>query len=359
MKKKPTLEQALAERTAPGLLAVRTPGGGLRCVACAHRCVLKDGQRGICRVRFREGDTLRVPHGYTAGVQVDPIEKKPFFHALPGCKTLSFGMLGCDFQCDYCQNWITSQALRDPASESGGAEPQDIDAERLVRLARDHRCRVVTSTYNEPLITTEWALEVFKRAKVHHLLTSYVSNGHATPEALDLLKPWLDLYKVDLKSLNESTYRKAFGGSLKAVLETLEGLKARGVWTEVVTLVVPGLNDSESELQSIAKFLAALSRDIPWHVTAFHPDYKMGNTPWTEPGRLNRAWEIGKEAGLRYVYSGNRPGEVGSTENTTCHSCETLLIERLGFRVLQNKLTADGLCPSCKTAIPGVWTVPA
>jgi pyruvate formate lyase activating enzyme len=358
MKKPPSLEQVLAERTTDGVLVVRLEDGRLQCTACGHRCVLKDGQRGICRVRFRKGEALRVPRGYTAGVQVDPIEKKPFFHALPGAKALSFGMLGCDYHCDYCQNWITSQALRDPASELGGAEPQDIDAPEIVRLAREHRCQVVTSTYNEPLITTEWAVEIFKTAKVHRLLTSYVSNGNATPEALDYLKPWIDLYKVDLKSFNDKTYRKALGGPIKPVLETLEGLKARGIWTEVVTLVVPGLNDSESELKAVAKFLASLSPDIPWHVTAFHPDYKMKDGRRTEPGLLNRSWEIGKEAGLRYVYSGNRPGEVGDTENTYCPSCKTLLVERTGFRVLRNLLSTGGNCPSCKTAIPGVWAVP-
>jgi pyruvate formate lyase activating enzyme len=354
LRKPETLQQALDNRTAVGELVIRPGDGRLQCVACGHRCVLKEGQRGICKVRFHEGGFLRVPKGYTSGVQADPIEKKPFFHVLPGTKALSFGMLGCDYHCDYCQNWITSQALRDPASEESGVAPQDTTAEALVRLARTHNCRTVTSTYNEPLITAEWAVEIFRLARQHKLLTSFVSNGNATPEALDYLKPHLDMYKVDLKSFNDATYRKTLGGPLKPVLDTLEGLKARGVWVEVVTLVVPGLNDSMEELKDIAKFLAALSRDIPWHVTAFHPDYKMEDRPWTEVERLNVAWQIGKEAGLKFVYSGNRPGEVGGTENTFCPRCNALLVERMGFHVLKNVLV-EGRCPSCHTLIPGIW----
>lgn len=354
-----TLEQMLSQRTAEGSLFQTLPEGRVQCHACAHRCRIPEGHKGICKVRYNEGGHLKVPRNYVGALQVDPIEKKPFFHALPGSRAFSFGMLGCDYHCDYCQNWITSQALRDPASEENGARPQDLSASDLVAAAKKARCPVITSTYNEPLITSEWAVEVFREARSQGLVTSYVSNGNATREVLEYLRPWLDLYKVDLKSFNDKTYRSHIGGTLKPVLETLERLKAMGFWLEVVTLVVPGLNDSEKEIKSIARFLASISRDIPWHVTAFHPDYKMEDRDWTEVERLNLSYQIGKEAGLRYVYSGNRPGEVGTTENTDCPSCGELLIERYGFQVVSNRLGEDGKCPSCATAIPGVWKVPS
>ena len=353
-----TLEQLLSQRTAPGLLYEKGEADRVQCHACAHRCRIPEGKKGICKVRYNEKGILRVPRHYVGALQVDPIEKKPFFHALPGAQALSFGMLGCDYHCDYCQNWITSQALRDPASEESGAQPQDISPEDLTALALERKCQVITSTYNEPLITSEWAIEVFKPARAQGLLTSYVSNGNATKEVLEFIRPWVDLYKVDLKCFSDQTYRRNIGGTLAPVLETIERLKAMGFWVEIVTLVVPGLNDSEKELEDMAKFIASISRDIPWHVTAFHPDYKMRDRVWTDPATLNVSYQIGRAAGLRYVYSGNRPGEVGPTENTDCPSCGELLIERYGFQVIQNRLGPPGLCPKCAYAIPGVWVVP-
>jgi pyruvate formate lyase activating enzyme len=354
-----TLQQFLSERTAEGKLYQTLSDNRVECRACAHRCRIREDQQGICKVRFNVKGRLRVPFEYVAGLQVDPIEKKPFFHALPGAKALSFGMLGCDYHCDFCQNWFSSQALREPASEGSRASVQDITASEMVKTALNRRCRVVTSTYNEPLITSEWAAEVFREARANGLLTSYVSNGNATKEALEFLRPCLDLYKVDLKCFNDRTYRKVIGGPLRPVLETIERAKAMGFWVEVVTLVVPGMNDSEAELKAIAKFLASVSEDIPWHVTAFYPQYKMEDKPLTDPQELGLAYQIGKSSGLRYVYSGNRPGEVGATENTYCHQCQTLLIERVGFMVTRNLLGPKGKCPQCSTAIPGVWEIPS
>ncbi len=354
-----TLEQQLSALTSPGTLYEKLPNHKVQCYACAHRCRIPAGQKGVCKVRFNEEGVLRVPQNYVGALQVDPIEKKPFFHALPGSGALSFGMLGCDYHCDYCQNWITSQALRDPACEGSGSYLKRISAEDIVNAALKTHCQTVTSTYNEPLITSEWALEVFQTAHAKGLLTSYVSNGNATREVLEFLRPWLDLYKVDLKGFNDKTYRRNMGGTLKPVLETIERLKGMGFWVEVVTLVVPGLNDSEAELTSIAKFIASVSQDIPWHVTAFHPDYKMENRGQTDAKKLNLSYQIGKTAGLRYVYSGNRPGEVGTTENTYCPGCEELLIERMGFELLKMKLGPDGICPQCSQTIPGVWKIPA
>ncbi|MGA2222417.1 MAG: AmmeMemoRadiSam system radical SAM enzyme [Verrucomicrobiia bacterium] len=354
-----TLGEILAQLAKPGELYERLDGNRVRCYACGHRCLILDGHDGVCRVRFNRGGTLFVPRGYVAGLQADPIEKKPFFHALPGTIAMSFGMLGCDFHCSYCQNWMTTQALRDPASPerrfgASGVPVTPVNAERIVALAVEQGAASVSSTYNEPLITSEWAVDVFKEARKHGLRTSYVSNGNATEEVLDYLKPWVDFYKVDLKSFNDRDYRQ-LGGKLDTVLRAIEMLWAKGFWVEVVTLVVPGFNDSEDELRQMAKFLAGVSPDIPWHCTAFHPDYKMQDRGATPATTLARAGEIGREAGLRYVYTGNLPGQIGGGENTHCPQCRELLIERYGFQVLDYRLTDDGKCPKCSTAIAGRW----
>lgn len=330
---------------------VRTEPKGLRCLACGHRCLVREGRAGVCRVRFNRASELRVPGGYVAGLQVDPIEKKPFYHAFPGRDALSFGMLGCDFHCGYCQNWVTSQALRDNEAVS---MPRFCDAEQLAETAVKRGAPVVVSTYNEPLITSEWAVEVFKAAKARGLTCGYVSNGNGTPEVLDFLRPHVDLYKVDLKSFDDKHYRE-LGGVLDNVLRTIERLVATKFWVEVVTLVVPGFNDGDDELRRIAEFLAGVSPDIPWHVTAFHPDYKMQGTGRT-PGRtLHRAYDLGREAGLRYVYPGNLPGGVGDLEHTHCPECRETIIRRYGFYVEENRMKTPGECPSCGAHIAGVW----
>jgi pyruvate formate lyase activating enzyme len=263
-------------------------------------------------------------------------------------------MLGCDLHCSYCQNWVTSQTLRDPNATTAA---ERVTAEELVALALRHHAPVVTSTYNEPLITSEWAVAVFREAKRHGLLCSYVSNGNATPEVLDYLEPYVTLYKVDLKTFQDRHYRQ-LGGTLEKVLWTIGDLHRRGIWVEVVTLVVPGFNDTDEELRDIARFIVSVSPDIPWHVTAFHQDYKMSAPHDTDAGTLLRAAEIGAGEGLRFVYSGNLPGRTRDWENTTCPDCDALLVERRGFHVLTNRLT-DGHCPECHRAIPGVWQAPA
>ena len=292
-----------------------------------------------------------VPWGYAAGVALDPIEKKPFFHALPGSIALSFGMLGCDYHCSYCQNWITSQALRDPEALAG---IEEISAEEIVALAVARRVPVITSTYNEPLITSEWAVEIFRVAKEHGIRCSYVSNGNGTSEVLEYLRPHIDFFKIDLKSFRQGNYRQ-LGGRLEAVLETIRTVHAMGIWLEVVTLVVPDFNDSDQELHEIAAFLADVSPDIPWHVTAFHDDYRMTDRGTTPAETLRRAAAIGQTEGLRYVYAGNLPGMTGDLEHTRCSHCGMTLIERRGFRIVHNRLQ-EGACPSCHTVIPGVWS---
>ena len=346
-----SLAEVLDRHTAVGALW-RPEGDRIRCVACGHRCLIAEGRRGICKVRFVQGGQLRVPFGYVAGgLASDPIEKKPFFHVYPGSDALTFGMLGCDFHCSYCQNWVTSQALREEASASSIVE---LTPEQIVKAARRSGARLVVSSYNEPLITAEWAVAVFQKAKPAGFACAFVSNGNATAEVLDFLKPWIAAYKVDLKSFDDKRYR-TLGGTLGAVTNGIRLVKERGLWLEIVTLVVPGFNDSEAELRDIAKFIASVSRDIPWHVTAFHPDYKMTGPPATTTRQLIRAAEIGVEEGLRFVYAGNAPGRVGSWENTYCPNCHARLIERAGFFVQDYQLTSDGKCPKCQTAIPGLW----
>jgi pyruvate formate lyase activating enzyme len=349
-----TLKELLARHTRSGELCRELGDGKLECFACGHRCVIGPGKDGICRVRFNRDGKLYVPWGYVGALQLDPVEKKPFFHALPGSRAMSFGMLGCDYHCGYCQNWVTSQAIRDPSAVS---PPEFLTPEDFVTLAIEHGARIVTSTYNEPLITSEWAVEIFKMAKRYGLVTSYVSNGNGTPEVLEYIRPWVDLYKVDLKGFDDKRYRK-LGGVLDHVLDTIRRLHEMKIWLEIVTLLIPGYNDSEGEIRDIARFIASVSPQIPWHVTAFHSDYKMMDTGNTPARTLVRAAEIGQESGLHYVYAGNLPGQLGRHENTYCPSCKRLLIERRGFTVLGNALD-DGRCPHCSASIPGFWNVPA
>ena len=353
------LQDLLAARThdaAPELVE-QLDGGStgrprVRCYACGHRCPIPDGAMGVCKVRFNDGGRLRVPWGYVAGVQCDPIEKKPFFHAHPGALAYSFGMLGCDLHCSYCQNWVTSQALRDP---DASAPPRDTTPESLVQDALRQGARVVVSTYNEPLITVEWAVEVFTLAREQGLLTGFVSNGNGTERVLEYLRPHIDLYKVDLKSFDDRHYRE-LGGRLQPILETIAWLHGAGVWLEIVTLLIPGFNDSDAELRGLTRFLAGVSQDIPWHVTAFHQDYRMTDTANTTPAMLQRAAAIGRDAGLRYVYAGNLPGRVGDLEHTVCQSCGERVITRYGYQIQDYRLTGSGSCPSCGTPVPGRWS---
>jgi len=349
----PSLAEVLEARTAEAAAELVEPiaRDRLRCHACGHECPIPDGAYGVCRVRFNRGGRLHVPWGYVGGVQCDPIEKKPFFHAHPGALAFSFGMLGCDLHCSYCQNWVTSQALRDPHAV---APPRDTTPEALVAEAVRLGGRVVVSTYNEPLITSEWAVAVFRRAREAGLMTGFVSNGNGTPRALEYLRPWVDLYKVDLKSFDDRHYRQ-LGGRLEPILRTIRSLHGMGIWVEIVTLLIPGFNDSEEEIDRLTTFVAGVSPDIPWHVTAFHRDYRMTDPENTTPEMLAAAAAIGSRNGLRYVYAGNLPGRVGDLEHTRCHGCRARLIERYGYLIRNYRITADGRCPDCGIAIPGRW----
>src|SRR5580693_149238 len=346
-----TLRDIVDQQVREGELYEKLDRNRVRCYACGHCCPIPDGQPGVCRVRYNRGGTLYVPWGYVGGVQCDPIEKKPFFHAYPGALAYSFGMLGCDLHCGYCQNWVTSQALRDPDAVS---PPLEASPEALVRDALRQGAKVLVSTYNEPLITSEWAVAVFKEARSAGLITGYVSNGNGTPQVLEYIRPWVDLYKVDLKSFDDRRYRE-LGGRLAPILDTIRRLHATGFWVEIVTLLIPGFNDSRDELKRLTSFIAGVSPDIPWHVTAFHGDYKMTTPENTTAAMLLAAADIGRSNGLRFVYAGNLPGAVGDLENTRCASCRALLVSRHGYHVREYRIAADGRCPSCAHEVPGRW----
>ncbi len=347
-----SLRDILDQNVREGVLYEKLDRNRVRCYACGHCCPIPEGQPGVCKVRYNRGGTLFVPWGYVGGVQCDPIEKKPFFHAYPGALAYSFGMLGCDLHCGYCQNWVTSQALRDPEAVS---PPLLASPQALVKDALRQGAVAIVSTYNEPLITAEWAVEIFREARAAGLKTGFVSNGNATPQVLEYLRPWIDLYKVDLKSFDDRHYRQ-LGGRMQPILDSIRLLYQMGFWLEIVTLVIQGFNDSDDELKRLTEFVAGVSPFIPWHCTAFHQDYRMTDPANTSAETLLRAAEIGKNAGLKYIYPGNLPGQVGDWENTHCHHCNTTLIERYGYQILSYHLTREGACPKCGTAIPGRWT---
>jgi pyruvate formate lyase activating enzyme len=261
-------------------------------------------------------------------------------------------MLGCDLHCGYCQNWVTSQALRDPHAVS---HPIEVSPDMLVRDAIEQGAKVVVSTYNEPLITSEWAVAIFKEAKAAGLLTGFVSNGNGTPQVLEYLWPWLDLYKVDLKSFDDRHYHE-LGGRIGPILDSIRRIHSMGLWLEIVTLLIPGFNDSDDELRRLTEFVSTVSPDIPWHVTAFHADYKMQDQRDTTVEDLLRAVDIGRNAGLRYVYAGNLPGMVEEWEDTRCPQCHETLIRRYGYLIADYRLTPEGKCPNCALQIPGRWS---
>jgi pyruvate formate lyase activating enzyme len=346
-----TLRTILDSHVREGELYEPLDRNRVRCFACGHCCPIPEGQPGVCKVRFHRDGKLYVPWGYVGGVQCDPIEKKPFFHAYPGALAYSFGMLGCDLHCGYCQNWVTSQALRDPDAVS---TPLEASPEVLVEDALRQGAKVMVSTYNEPLITAEWAVAIFKEAKRAGLITGFVSNGNGTPQVLEYIRPWVDLYKIDLKSFDDQHYHE-LGGRIGPILDTIRTVHQMGMWLEIVTLLIPGFNDSNTELRKLTEFIATVSPDIPWHVTAFHADYKMSESSNTRAEDLLRAAAIGKEAGLRYIYAGNLPGRVGGLEDTTCPHCKKIMVKRYSYFIEDYRLTAEGLCPDCGYTIPGRW----
>lgn len=351
-----SLEDILDRMVTTSELAETLDDQSVRCLACAHQCKIKPGQRGVCKIRFNQAGRLMVPWGYVSSLQVDPIEKKPFYHFLAGANALTFGMLGCNLRCGYCQNWLTSQALREEGTGHLAEYLRKITPEALVEYGVQNGAEVVASSYNEPLITSEWARDIFELAGKAGLRQVYISNGFATREVLDFLKPNLQGFKVDLKTMQPDHYRE-LGGGLQPVLDSILYAYQLGLWVEIVTLLVPGFNDSVSELQEMAAFIHSVSPEIPWHVTAFHPEYKMLDKPRTAHQQIIKAVEIGYKEGLQYVYGGNLPGGLGKYEHTSCHHCQAMLIKRRGFFIQEYNITPEGFCPECGTKIPGIWSV--
>jgi pyruvate formate lyase activating enzyme len=342
--------EELEKLTARGDLFINE-NGKVRCYACAHRCLLAEGKHGVCKVRFNFSGELRVPFGYVVGCYCDPIEKKPFYHFLPGTSALTFGMAGCNFHCPFCQNWITSQALKDKNSE---VIFEKVTPEQLIRFAKKTGCKSIVSSYNEPLIAAEWAKTIFQLATTEGLKCAIVSNGYGTPEVISYLKPYLNAVKIDLKTFDDKKYRK-LGGVLNHVTSTISTVFKENIWLEIVTLIIPGFNDDQTELREMARFIASLSKKIPWHLTAFHPDYLMLDNRRTRPSDLIRAVHMAMDEGLEFVYTGNLPGQTQDFENTQCPRCKTTLIKRLGFHTIKMNLSEEGTCQVCNEKIPGVW----
>lgn len=332
-------------------LALSRADGRVECLACAHRCVIGPGRRGACKVRYNEGGSLRVPWNYAGSLQINPIEQAPFMHAHAGEDVLTLGMLGCNLRCAYCQNWELSQVIRDgDASE----RPSATTAEEIVAVAQQRGIRVILSSLNEPLITAEWGAELFARAKAAGITTGIVSSGQGTAEVLDFLCPHVDLVKIDLKTMTPKKYHN-LGGRLDSVLDTIRMVHDRGFWLEIVTLVIPGWNDSEEELRSAARFIASVSTDIPWILWDFHRDYRMRDCEDAQAHHVVRAASIGRSEGLRFTYAGVKPGGVGDFEQTRCPGCSAVAVDRTGYQLTSYAIDENGSCAACGTSIPGRW----
>lgn len=330
------------------MLYEKMPRGRVRCHLCAHRCLIADGHRGICRVRENRGGTLYTGvYGRTITQHVDPVEKKPLLHFYPGSMAYSIATPGCNFDCRWCQNWEISQMPREPLFIMGA----EASPEQIVTAGQEAGCRSIAYTYTEPTIFFEYACDTARLAHDAGLRNLYVTNGYMTEEMLETFQPHLDAANVDLKAFRDQTYRKHVGARLQPVLETMKVMKGLGIWLEVTTLVIPGINDDDAELKDAAGFVAnELGVETPWHLSAFYPAHQMTNVPATSVETLKRAREIGREVGLRYVYMGNASGD----SNTICHACGKTLIRRFRRRLLENDVQADGRCPECGTPVAGV-----
>lgn len=322
--------------------------GRVRCGLCRFHCLIADGGRGNCAVRENRGGVLySLVYGKLCAEHVDPIEKKPLFHVMPGTRSYSIATVGCNFHCRHCQNYAISQPSREGIITGVRREPGEI-----VTKAVEAGCRSISYTYTEPTIFFEFAYDTARLAREAGLANIFVTNGYITKEALATIAPFLDAANIDLKGFSEEFYRDVVHARLSEVLDSIVEYRRLGIWIELTTLIIPGLNDSDEQLQGIASFIVAnLGVDTPWHVTQFYPTYKLMDRPPTPVATLRRARDIGRAAGIHYVYEGNVPGEGG--ENTWCHSCASLLIERFGFAITANRIR-DGRCPDCGAALAGI-----
>jgi pyruvate formate lyase activating enzyme len=329
----------------PAILAHPLADNWVRCDLCAHRCRIPPGKAGICAVRVnQDGELYTLVYGKAISAHVDPMEKKPLYHFFPGSMIFSIATVGCNFHCGFCQNWDISQMSKGPRGQIAG---QSFPPDQVVAAARRAGCRSIAYTYSEPTIFFEYAYDVALLAHKAGLKNVFVTNGYQTPETVALMKGVIDAANVDLKAFRDDTYRKVCGAKLQPVLDAIRLMHEAGIWVEVTTLVVPGQNDSPAELRDIAHFVASVSRDMPWHISRFHPDYKMLDLDATPRDTLLRAAEIGKEEGLRYIYVGNLPGT--GYEDTHCPSCGQTVVRRYGYSV-RNELRGDK-CPQCGTQL--------
>ncbi len=338
----------LEKSSREALLYESLPDQKVRCGLCAHRCVIPEGSFGICQVRQNQGGKLHtLVYGRAIARHVDPVEKKPLFHFFPGTLAYSVATPGCNFRCPWCQNWEISQMPRQHPDIGG----EEVAAEEIVDQARSNVCRSIAYTYTEPTIFFEYARDVARLADAACIQNVMVTNGYMTPAMLEDLHPYLDAANVDLKAFRDATYRKHVGGRLQPILDNMEKTRQLGVWLEVTMLLVPGLNDDPAELRDAARFIAErLGPQTPWHLSRFQPAYQMTTTLPTPLATLKRAQEIGREAGLRYVYLGNVPGDA----DTRCHGCGSVLIRRSAAGVLNDSVTSEGTCPECGTPVAGV-----
>ncbi len=317
------------------------------CYLCAHQCKINPGQFGFCAVRKNvEGSLKTLVYGEVIAANIDPIEKKPLYHFLPGSQSFSIATIGCNFKCGFCQNWQISQVSKKDQNHPG----YKLSPEDIVKQAKDNSCQSISYTYTEPTIFFEYAYDTAKLAKAEGLKNNFVTNGYMTKQALEVIKPYLDAANIDLKSFDDSFYKKICSGSLQPVLDSIEFAKDLGVWVEVTTLVVPGQNDSEEELRKIAEFIASVGEDIPWHISRFHPDYKFEGRDSTPLQTLKKAYNFGKQAGLKYIYLGN----ILDDSNTYCEKCGKLLVKRAYFGVSENNIK-NGKCSFCQSAVDGVY----
>jgi len=323
----------------------------VNCNLCSHRCrKIADSKRGICGVREnRDGKLYSLVYGKAVARSIDPIEKKPLFNFLPGSRSYSIATVGCNFRCENCQNYDISQMPQ----ERGTIVGQDVSPEEIVSAAKRNNCESIAYTYTEPTIFFEYAYDTAKHAKKEGIKNVFVTNGYITPEALKQISPYLDAANIDLKSFSDEFYRKRCGARLQPVLDSIRLYKSLGIWTEITTLIIPTLNDSEEELKKIAEFISEVGKDTPWHISQFHPTYKLIDLPRTPVTTLRKAREIGLEAGLKYVYEGNVPGEDG--ESTYCPNCGKTLIHRFGYHIKENKIK-NSTCTYCGAEIDGLYT---
>jgi len=320
----------------------------IQCLACNNYCVIPNGKIGICGVRQNENGKLKLlVDNKAVAVNLDPIEKKPLFHFFPGSIAFSLGTFGCNFGCEFCQNWDISQAPKETTIEFWG---EDWPPEKIISYCQKHNISVIAYTYNEPTIWAEYALAIMKLAHKNKIKNVWVSNGYMSKETLKLIAPYLDVINVDLKSFREEFYQKVVHAHIEPVKENIKKIWEMGIWEEITTLIIPGFNDSENELKEIAQFLVTISPDLPWHISAFYPNYKMLDVPSTPKETILKAYHIGKEAGLKYVYTGNIPDS--NYESTYCPNCGFKLIERWGIEMIENNLLGDK-CPKCGTKIAG------